>query len=99
MPGESERRRGGAAQMNFDGSRGGALRAFPDFASAEVVPTDEPPADLRGVSCVVCAYNEADRIRNILDVIVGHPALTEVIVVNDGSTDETEALLRSYPSI
>jgi glycosyltransferase involved in cell wall biosynthesis len=85
--------------MNFDGSRGGALRAFTDFAIADPGPPESPPADLRGISCVVCAYNEADRIENILDVIVGHPALTEVIVVNDGSTDATEALLRSYPTI
>jgi len=53
----------------------------------------------KGVSCVVCAFNEADRIRNILDVIVGHPALDEVIVVNDGSTDATAALLESYPTV
>jgi hypothetical protein len=56
-------------------------------------------ASHKGVSCVVCAYNEADRIRNILDVIVGHPALDEIIVVNDGSTDATEALLKSYPQV
>ena len=84
--------------MNFDGSRGATLRAFVDFAIEEAEP-QSPPGDLRGISCVVCAYNEADRIRNILDVIVGHPTLGEVIVVNDGSTDETEALIRSYPTI
>ena len=28
-----------------------------------------------------------------------HPALAEVIVVNDGSTDQTEALLATYPDI
>jgi len=84
--------------MNFDGSRGATLRAFVDFAIEESEP-QSPPGDLRGISCVVCAYNEADRIRNILDVIVGHPTLGEVIVVNDGSTDETEALIRSYPTI
>ena len=84
--------------MNFDGSRGGALRAFVDFA-IEGAEAESPPDDLRGISCIVCAYNEADRIRNILDVIVGHPTLGEVIVVNDGSTDDTEALIRSYPTI
>ena len=56
-------------------------------------------APLKGISCVVCAYNEADRIENILDVIVGHPALAEVIVVNDGSTDATGAMLRRYPAV
>jgi glycosyltransferase involved in cell wall biosynthesis len=85
--------------MNFDGSRGGALRAFVDFAIEDAATPQPPPDDLRGISCIVCAYNEADRIRNILDVIVGHPTLGEVIVVNDGSTDETEALIRSYPTI
>jgi glycosyltransferase involved in cell wall biosynthesis len=85
--------------MNFDGSRGGALRAFVDFAIEDAGTPQPPPDDLRGISCIVCAYNEADRIRNILDVIVGHPTLGEVIVVNDGSTDETEALIRSYPTI
>jgi glycosyltransferase involved in cell wall biosynthesis len=80
--------------MNLEGSIGRA-----DFASTDPAPADAFTEDLKGVSCVVCAYNEADRIRNILDVIVGHPALSEVIVVNDGSTDETLALIRSYPTI
>jgi glycosyltransferase involved in cell wall biosynthesis len=48
---------------------------------------------------VVCAYNEADRIRRILDAVHNHPALAEVIVVNDGSTDDTQAVLNDYPEI
>ncbi|MGA0599587.1 glycosyltransferase family 2 protein [Caulobacter sp. KR2-114] len=52
-----------------------------------------------GISCVVCAYNEADRIGAILDAIVGHPALAEIIVVNDGSTDDTLARLAAWPSV
>jgi glycosyltransferase involved in cell wall biosynthesis len=56
------------------------------------------PAAAR-ISCIVCAYNEADRIRNILEAVRLHPALSEVIVVNDGSTDDTETLLAGYPGI
>jgi glycosyltransferase involved in cell wall biosynthesis len=59
-----------------------------------------PSASTAGsISCVVCAYNEASRIRHILDAVRSHPALIEVIVVNDGSTDGTEQVLRAYPDI
>jgi glycosyltransferase involved in cell wall biosynthesis len=51
------------------------------------------------ISCIVCAYNEAERIRYILDAVYRHPWLTEVIVVNDGSTDDTEAALSCYPDV
>jgi glycosyltransferase involved in cell wall biosynthesis len=54
---------------------------------------------LAKISCVICTYNEAKRIEHILGVVIGHPALDEVIVVNDGSTDETENLLRSYHAV
>jgi glycosyltransferase involved in cell wall biosynthesis len=58
-------------------------------------------ADLfvHGISCIVCAYNEADRIGNILRAVNGHPAVKELIVVNDGSTDDTIALVRAHPGI
>ncbi|MEJ0053103.1 MAG: glycosyltransferase [bacterium] len=51
---------------------------------------------MRTISCVICAYNEEHRIRTILSAVIDHPFLAEVIVVNDGSTDETHALLSSY---
>lgn len=57
------------------------------------------PGSGAGISCIVCAYNEAERIRAILEAVDGHPALSEVIVVNDGSTDETGALLAEYPRV
>jgi hypothetical protein len=35
------------------------------------------------LSCVICAYNEADRIGAVLAAAAGHPLLDEVIVVDD----------------
>ena len=57
------------------------------------------PAAAPRISCIVCAYNEAERIQAILDAVYRHPAICELIVVNDGSTDATEALLKGYPDI
>lgn len=48
------------------------------------------------ITAIVPAYNEADRIRGVLDVLVSHPRLAEIIVVDDGSTDETENIVCQY---
>src|SRR3989338_1363157 len=41
------------------------------------------------LSCIIPAYNEAARIGAVLDAVLGHPWVDEVIVVDDGSTDQT----------
>lgn len=51
------------------------------------------------ISCIVCAYNEAERIDRILEAALNHPLITEVIVVNDGSTDDTHARVAAYPDV
>jgi len=43
------------------------------------------------ISCVIPAYNEAGRIGALLDVVLGHRLVSQVIVVDDGSTDGTAA--------
>ncbi len=43
----------------------------------------------RKVSIIIPAYNEESRIKNTLKPLVGHPLIDEVIVVDDGSSDNT----------
>lgn len=46
------------------------------------------------VSCVIPAYNEEDRIGEVLSVVLSEPLIDEVIVVNDGSKDNTASVVR-----
>lgn len=48
------------------------------------------------ISCIIPAYNEAERIAGVLDAVIANPLVSEVIVVNDGSTDETEAIIKMH---
>ncbi len=47
----------------------------------------------RAVSCVIPAYNEQSRIGRVLGAVVGHPLVREIVVVDDGSTDDTATIV------
>ena len=61
-----------------------------------VVPSH--PAAAR-ISCIVCAYNEGPRIGAVLEVAAAHPLIAEVIVVDDGSADDTAQVVARYPRV
>lgn len=50
-------------------------------------------ADFR-LSCLVPAYNEGSRIGPVLEVVLATPGIDEVIVIDDGSDDDTVAVIQ-----
>jgi glycosyltransferase involved in cell wall biosynthesis len=52
-----------------------------------------------GVSCIVPAYNEGLRIAAVLTILTEHPLIDEIIVVDDGSTDDTAAIADAFGEV
>jgi glycosyltransferase involved in cell wall biosynthesis len=50
-----------------------------------------------GISAIVPAYNESERIGTVLDTLTTYKGFSEVIVVDDGSTDDTARVAQQYP--
>lgn len=47
-------------------------------------------------TCLIPAWNEAARLPGVLAAVVGHPWVTEVLVIDDGSTDTTAEVARRH---
>lgn len=50
------------------------------------------------LTCIIPAYNEQARIAAVLQAVLGHPLIDEVLVVDDGSHDATSAVVRGFPA-
>jgi len=51
------------------------------------------------ISCIVPAYNEGARIGKVLRALYKNKAIDELIVVNDGSKDDTESEIRKFKGV
>jgi glycosyltransferase involved in cell wall biosynthesis len=53
------------------------------------------------ISCIIPAYNEEKNIGNILDLLTSIPNnyLFEIIVIDDGSSDRTEDIVKKYSNV
>ena len=51
------------------------------------------------ISCIIPAYNEAGRIAKVLEAVSNHPLVAETIVVDDGSSDGTKDIVKTFPDI
>jgi glycosyltransferase involved in cell wall biosynthesis len=52
--------------------------------------------NLHKISVVIAAYNESPRIAKVLKVVEHHPLISEVIVINDGSKDNTAEVIKQF---
>lgn len=55
-----------------------------------------PEENQARVTAIIPAYNEAEHIKRVLDPLCRTPLLEEIIVVDDGSVDDTAVIVSTY---
>lgn len=55
--------------------------------------------ELIKITCIIPAYNEGARIGDVLRVASEHPLIDEIIVVDDGSIDDTKNVIAAFEKV
>ncbi len=48
------------------------------------------------ITAVVPAFNEAETVASVLEIVTTFPLFTQVILINDGSTDQTGVVMKKF---
>ena len=67
----------------------------PSEVPAELTDAGAPPAIALGLSVIIPTYNEQRTIAEVVRRVLAQPAVAEVLVVDDGSTDDTAKAIRA----
>jgi glycosyltransferase involved in cell wall biosynthesis len=55
----------------------------------------DPPAATRSLSVLIPVHNEERTLEQVLDAVERRPEVSEIVLVNDGSTDATRQILEA----
>ncbi len=51
------------------------------------------------VTAIIPIYNEADRIEQVLNVVSSYPGFADVLVIDDGSTDDSKKIINNFSQV
>lgn len=75
------------------------VNSFPSLTTDASPPGGARDRRFLRVSAIIPAYNEAERIGRVLDILTSYPRFREVVIVDDGSDDTTGEIARRYLSL
>lgn len=68
------------------------LKDMPNTAQASDTKKEKATA-------IIASYNEAPRISNVINALLLASSVDEIIVVDDGSMDDTENVIKNFPQV